>query len=224
MAQLATGLQKALRDSQYHPNDLAADVVANYAINGAFEGFKYTFSQTANSLNTGVPSTMMWATPSSGAQGGPATPQITYTTNGSGVKGITGPEAGGPGHPGSVMFPEYPISLNGGECVFDISLTGQYQANGVAPLGNKPKGGWIVGLSRPQRVTSTVPQTGNQNAAFGVPNNSYPSYYSTAGFGLSQATASFYDYSVRINPVNGTDGFLRVGAVETHGGRTETKM
>tara|TARA_R110002096_G_scaffold55907_2_gene143107 strand:+ start:9525 stop:11546 length:2022 start_codon:yes stop_codon:yes gene_type:complete len=222
VAQLEGALQKALRDSQYHPNDLDAVVDSQYAVNGAFEGFKYTFSQTANSLNTGVPSTMMWATPVSGAQGGPATPQITYTTNGSGVKEITGPQAAGSGYPGTVMFPEYPLSLNGGECVFDISGTGQYQANGVAPLGNKPKGGWIVGLSRPQRVTSTVPTT-NGNAAFGVPNNGYPSYFSKGGFGLDVEMAAFYDYSVRIEPVNGGDGALRVAAVETHGGRTDTR-
>ena len=224
VAQLESALQKALRDSQYHPNDLNAVVGANYAVNGAFEGFKYTFSQTANSLNTGVPSTMMWATPANGGQGGPATPQITYTTNGSGVKEITGPQAAGPGYPGTVMFPEYPLSLNGGECVFDISKTGKYQENGVAPLGNKPKGGWIVGLSRPQRVTSTVPTAPPSfNAAFGVPNNSYPSYYATSGFGLAQETATYYDYAVRCQPVNGSDGLLEVSAVETHGGRIETK-
>ena len=223
VTQLADGLQIALRESQYHPEDKPAVVGVNYAVNGAFEGFKYTFDQTPNSANTSVPTTMMWAINDIGTPGSSAVAQITYTTNGSGVKIITGPEAPtGPPPPvprqGTVMFPEYPMSLNGGECVFDITDTGEYQAAGVAPLGIKPKGGWIIGLSRPQRVTQTVPTNDNNNIQFGVPNNGYPSYYNQNGLpnGASGQTAALYDYAVRLEPQKETDGFLKVSCVVSY--------
>lgn len=221
VTQLADGIQTALRASQYHPDDLNAVVGVNYAANGAFDGFKYTFNQTPNSATTSVPTNMMWGITRAGTPGSVSTAQITYTTNGSGVKEITGPEqvtgVGVPiNGPGTVMFPEYPISLNAGECIFDISETGQYQGDGATPIGDKPKGGWIVGLSRPQRVTQTTPVNDNTNIQFGVPDNGYPSYFSSNNFGSSAEGAAFYDYSVRIEPKNGVDGFLRVAAVQSY--------
>ena len=210
VTQLADGIQTALRASQYHPDDKPAVVGVNYAANGAFEGFKYTFNQTANPPNTGVPTTMMWATMASGQRQGPNDEQVTYTTNGSGVKLITGPTSIANSSPSVVMFPEHPISLNAGECIFDISGTGQYGGS----ANTRPKGGWIIGLSRPQRLTQTVPVAGGGNAAFGVPNNGYPSYFNNKAFGTSAETSAFFDYSVRCEPKNGlVDTFLRVTAV-----------
>jgi hypothetical protein len=218
--QLAGAIQDAIRSVQYHTVDKPVIVTANYTTAGAFEGFTYNFEQKDDYTANYTPPTAYACVPLTGDQLGPGTGLLTYS-----VSGTTGTLTGwksdaATAKPGSVIFPQHPISLTTGEIVYNISNTGEYH-----DATGKPKGGWITGLTRPQRASTSASKVGNDWVQLGDVSWVHPSYYDvsvpTANGGKSvdgwpgggTAVHGYYDYAIGVCPVNGVPAKLEVVAI-----------
>ena len=228
--QLASAIQDAIRSVQYHTVDKPVIVTANYTTAGAFEGFTYNFEQKDDYTANYTPPAAYACVPKTGDQLGPGTGLLSYS-----VSGTTGTLTGwksdsATAKPGSVIFPQHPISLTTGEIVYNISNTGEYH-----DATGKPKGGWIIGLTRPQRASTSADKVGDDWDQLGDVSWVHPSYYDFAaplanggnavqGWpGGATAVHGHFDYAIGVCPVNGVPAKLEVVATAKNNETTRRK-
>lgn len=217
--QLAQAIQVSIRGSQYSLMDTPAIVTPELSSNGSFQGFKYQFNQQ-DLVSTSVRPPQMYHCVAGAGEQTPAptgAPRYDATTG-----NITGVRVGGPTiAPASVIFPDNPINPTLGHIIYDISDTGEYNDN-----EGKPKGGWVCGLTRPQKC---APQSDfnagnvwNRTGYLGTMTNSMPEWFDkdtveAAGAPNSNAQGwskspvpSYYDYAVCVCPVANKSPVLTV--------------